>query len=89
MGVLANRLLLNIDIKNKFMRYNFNEIFKENPDGSLTPIRRIRIGGVELGPGVTFSRGAYFGGVDFTLFRGHRIEVNQEGDVFIVQGIQQ
>ncbi len=71
------------------MRYNFSEIFRENPAGSLTPIRRIRIGGVELGPGVTFSKGTSFGGVDFTLFRGRNIEADQDGEILVIQGIHQ
>lgn len=71
------------------MKYNFNEIFRENSDGSLTPVRRIRIGGVELCSGVTFSRGAYFGGVDFTLFRGHEIEADTDNEVLVITGIHQ
>lgn len=70
-------------------KFSFDDIFRENPDGSLTPLRQIQIGGVTLGSGVTFAKGTYFGGVDFTLFRGHAIEADVVGDILIIRGIHQ
>jgi len=69
------------------MRYRFEQIFKELPDGRLTPKRRLRVGGVELGPGVIFSKGVSFSGIDFTLFRGHDIEAEEENGVLVIKGI--
>jgi len=68
-------------------RVNFNSIFEQRPDGTLTPRQRIRIGGVELGPGVIFSRGVAFGGVDFTQFIGRDLDIETDGDVLVIKGI--
>lgn len=69
------------------MKYNFNEIFKENSDGSISPIKRIRVGGVTLGPGVTMRAGVAFGGVDFYQFKGHQIEADQDGEILVIKAI--
>lgn len=68
-------------------RVTFDSIFIQHPDGSLEPRQRIRVGGVEFGPGVRFTRGVSFAGIDFTLFVGHDFEVEQEGDVMIIKTI--
>jgi hypothetical protein len=69
------------------MRVSFSTIFTQHPDGSLEPRQRIRVGGVALGPGVRFSRGAVFGGIDFHQFIGHDFEVETDGDVTVIKGI--
>jgi len=38
--------------------------FTHNANGTWTPNVRVTLGGVSMGPGVTFSRGIQFGGVD-------------------------
>jgi hypothetical protein len=38
--------------------------FSRNPDGSWSPVRPIFINGVTMGPGVRFTPGVQFGGVD-------------------------
>jgi len=68
-------------------RVNFNSIFTQHPDGSLEPQQRIRVGGVEFSPGVRFTRGVAFSGVDFTQFIGRDFEVETDGDVIIIKGI--
>ena len=68
-------------------RINFSSVFRQNPDGSLEPTQRIRVGGVEFGPGIQFTRGVSFVGIDFTLFVGHDFEVETDGDVLILKGI--
>ena len=60
------------------MRVNFHQIFKLNSDGSIEPIRRIKIGGVEFGPGVRFTRGISFGGIDLSQYIGRDFEVQEE-----------
>jgi hypothetical protein len=69
------------------MRINFNAVFNQNLDGSLEPKQRIRVGGVEFGPGVKFTRGVAFSGVDFGQFIGHDLEVETEGDILIIKEI--
>jgi hypothetical protein len=68
-------------------RINFDSIFDQRPDGTLTPRQRIRVGGVELGQGVTFRRGVAFGGIDFTQFIGHDLDIETDGDVLVIKGI--
>lgn len=69
------------------MRVPFTTVFIQNSDGSLNPRQRIRVGGVELDPMVRISSGVSFGGVDFTQFVGHDLEVEIDGEVFVVKGI--
>jgi len=69
-------------------RVTFDSIFIRHPDGSLEPRQRIRVGGVEFGPGVRFTRGVSFAGVDFTLFIGRDFEVDiDDKGVMIIKGI--
>ncbi len=69
------------------MRVPFNTIFIQHPDGTLEPRQRIRVGGVEFGPGVRFSRGVALGGIDFTQFIGRDLEVETENEVLVIKGI--
>lgn len=68
-------------------RITFDSIFTQHPDGTLEPRQRIRVGGVEFGPGVRFSRGAAFGGIDFTNFIGRDFEVETDNGVLVIKGI--
>ncbi len=45
-------------------KINFYSIFKLHNDGSIEPIRIVRIGGVQMGPGVRFGRGVSVGAID-------------------------
>lgn len=71
----------------KTMRYQFNEIFVENQDGTLSPVRHIRVGGVSFGPSVSFGPGAAFGGVNFYQYKGHELEADHEGGVLVIKAI--
>ncbi|KKU12796.1 MAG: hypothetical protein UX98_C0004G0005 [Parcubacteria group bacterium GW2011_GWA2_47_26] len=69
-------------------RLNFNAIFAQHlDDNTLEPKQRIRVGGVEFGPGVKFSHGVAFGGVDFSQFIGRDLEVETHGDILVIKGI--
>ena len=69
------------------MRYNFNEIFKDNPDGSISPIRRIRVGGIILGTEVAMRAGVSLGEVDFFQFKGHVIDADPDGEILVIKAI--
>ena len=69
------------------MRVPFDTVFIQHPDGSLEPRQRIRVGGVTFGPGVKFSRGVAFGGIDFVQFIGHELEIETDGDIAVIKGI--
>ena len=68
-------------------RTNFNSIFQLNNDGSISPLQIIRIGGVQIGPGVKLGRGVLFGGIDLYNFIGREFETNQENEVLVINGI--
>lgn len=69
------------------MRYQFSEVFTENQNGTLSPARQIRVGGVSFGPGVSFGSGAAFGGVNFHQYKGHELEADDEDGVLVIKAI--
>lgn len=71
-------------------RVTFDSIFIKHPDGTLEPRQKIRVGGVEFGPGVRFNRGVSFAGIDFTLFIGNDFDAETDPNgVIIIKGIYQ
>lgn len=73
--------------KMEYLRINFNQIFNFHPDGSIEPKARVRVGGVEFGPGVKFGRGVQFAGVDLFKLLGKDLAVTQENDIWIIHGV--
>jgi len=66
----------------------FKEIFQENPDGSLTPKQRIKIGGVIIGPNTTLQSGVSVGGVIFHNYKYLDIATEENGDgILEIKGI--
>jgi hypothetical protein len=70
-------------------RYKFLDVFRENSDGSLTPIRQIHVNGITFGPGVTFQKGVAFGGIDFHLYKYWNIVGNENNDILTITGFVQ
>lgn len=68
-------------------RINFNQIFKVNTDGSIEPIRTVRIGGVQLSPSVRFGGGVSFGGVNLSQHVGKDLLVEEQSGVIVIKGI--
>jgi hypothetical protein len=66
---------------------NFYSIFRVNADGSIEPIRLVRIGGVQFGPGVRFGSGVSFGGVDLSQQIGKNFLVEEVNGILIIVGI--
>jgi len=62
------------------MRIKFWDIFRENPNRTMSPTRTVRIGSVTLTPNVTFSSAASFNGVNLAEFAGRDLEVEQGVD---------
>ena len=70
------------------MRVRFDEVFHSSPDGSFTPKVPVKIGGVAMGPGVTFTPGVSFSGVDLAQYAGHDLDVEKLPDGTIeIKGI--
>ncbi|MBU0578223.1 hypothetical protein KJ742_06435 [Patescibacteria group bacterium] len=70
-------------------RYNFNDIFRENADGTLTPKRTIQLGAATLGSSVTFGQGVSFGGVNIFQFKGADIAGEEDSGVLVIKGFYQ
>ncbi|MBI2607595.1 MAG: hypothetical protein HYW51_02100 [Candidatus Doudnabacteria bacterium] len=69
-------------------RVTFDTIFASHTeDNSYEPRQRIRVGSVEFGPGVRFTRGVAFGGVEFDQVIGHELEVETQGDLLVIKGV--
>lgn len=68
-------------------RINFYQLFKINTDGSIEPLHPIKIGGVQMGPGVRFGKGVSFSGIDLSQFIGRDFSAEQQNGVFIIKGI--
>jgi len=69
------------------MRYQFNDVFTENADDTLSPVRQIRIGGVSFGSNVSFSPGAGLAGIDLYQYKGHELEADDEDGVLVIKAI--
>ena len=69
------------------IRMNFYSIFKLNPDGSIEPIRPVRIGGVQMSPGVRFGGGVLFGGVNLSQYVGRDFAVEDSEGIITIVGI--
>lgn len=69
------------------MKIHFTNIFKVYPDGSIEPLRPVMISGVQLGPGVRFTQGVSFGGVDLSLYTQKDLEIENSGGVVVIKGI--
>lgn len=67
-------------------RYKFLDIFRENPNGSLSPKRTISVNGITFGSGVAFSPGVAFGGVDFHRFKYLDIAAEEQDGVLVIKG---
>lgn len=69
------------------IKVNFYSLFKLNQDGSVEPLKLIRIGGVQMGPGVRFVRGVSFGNIDLFNYIGRDFSVEEENGISIILGI--
>lgn len=68
-------------------RINFYQIFRVNADGSIEPLQPVRIGGVQMSPGVKFGKGVSFSGIDLSQFVGRDFAVEEQAGVFVIKGI--
>ncbi|MEQ8925978.1 MAG: hypothetical protein RLO81_09220 [Fulvivirga sp.] len=66
-------------------RYKFSDVFNVE-NGRITPRIPVQIGGITMGPGVSFSSGVSFSGVDLSKHVNHDIAGYAENGVFIIKG---
>ena len=65
----------------------FRTIFVTKPNGSVTTNVRIRIGGIVVNPGVTFSAGQAIAGIDLTQFKDRDLGIDNEDGTYVIRGI--
>ena len=68
-------------------RLKFSDIFKVYPDGSIEPVRNVKIGGIQFGPGVRFGKGISFSGVDVSLYVGRDLLTEEQDGTLVIKGI--
>lgn len=68
-------------------RLNFYQIFHVNSDGSIEPLRMLRIGSVQIAPGVRFGKGVSLSGIDLTQYIGRDFQVEEKDGILIITGI--
>ena len=68
------------------MRVPYDQVFQSNSNGSVSPRCSVHINGVTMSPGVSFTQGVAFGGLDVVAIRGHDLDIEQQGDVVVIKG---
>ncbi|KKR43080.1 hypothetical protein A2356_01985 [Candidatus Nomurabacteria bacterium RIFOXYB1_FULL_39_16] len=68
------------------MRYKFTEVFQKNPNGSISPKIPVQIGGVTMSPGVAFTSGVSFSGVDIAQYQDKDIDGDIVNGILIIKG---
>jgi hypothetical protein len=63
------------------MRVRFNDVFRVNGDGSISPKVPVVVGGVHLEPGFDFGRRVRLGNVHFAAVAGRDLEVEHHSGV--------
>ena len=74
-------------VRRNDMRMSFFELFEVTTAGQIQPRTTVRIGGVQMTPGVVFGGGVQFGGVDLHSLQGRDLEVENEGGVHVIKGV--
>jgi hypothetical protein len=68
-------------------RIKFNSVFLKDNGGNIEPVRTVRIGGVQMSPGVKFGRGVSFGGVNLFDYIGRDFRTEEQNGILIITGI--
>ncbi len=70
----------------QYKRLHFWNLFELNSNGSLTPRKTIRVGGITFGPGVSFSKGVLFSGIDFFKYSNNDIAAVEKDGILEIKG---
>jgi hypothetical protein len=69
------------------MRVSFNQLFTALPDGGISPLRKARIRGIDLKPGVWIGEGISILGVEMDRLRGRDLEVEVDQGITLVKAV--
>ena len=67
------------------MRLPFAQLFTALPDGSFSPVRKARIRGIDLKPGLWIGDGVQIFDLDLATLRGREFEVDLQQGVAVVK----
>lgn len=67
------------------MRVSFSHLFTSLPDGAISPVRKTRVRGVDLKPGLWIGEGISVRGVELHGLKGRDLEVEVEGGISLVK----
>jgi hypothetical protein len=67
------------------MRVSFSDLFTSLPDGGISPLRKARIRGVDLKPGLWIGEGVVVPGVELISLKGRDLEVEVQHGVSLVK----
>jgi hypothetical protein len=67
------------------VRVKYDQVFTINVNNTITPKLPVRIGGVTMGPGVSFGTGVFIGGVNLFDYKGKDMEGYVDGNMFVIQ----
>ena len=67
------------------MRISFSQLFRELPEGGFSPLRPLRIRGVDLNPGLWIGDGMRIVGVEFSGLAGRDLEIEMEQGVTVLK----
>jgi len=84
--IQAKKDTLQLKNERSIIRARFDQIFKENENGSFTPIYTTNVNGTIMTPGVSFSPGVSFGGLDLSTLKGHDLAIDTVKGVVIIKG---
>lgn len=71
----------------QFIIARYDQVFTVNLNNTITPKIPVRIGGVTMGPGVSFGNGVLIGGVNLFDYRGKNLEGYIDNGVFVLNRI--
>lgn len=73
-------------VKQKNMKVKFEELFNIN-NSMFSPKVEVGINGVIMGPGVSFGKGALFGGIDLSQYISKYLEIELVNNIHQIKGI--
>ncbi len=66
------------------MRMKFEDVFHTNANGSVSPKQPVKFGGISMNPGVMFTRGVVFNGIDIASYIGRDLEAEIVNNTIVI-----
>jgi len=66
-------------------RMHYDDLFKRNTDGSISPTRLLEINGEMVNPSIKIAAGETYGGINISAYGGHDLMVDTAKGVVIVR----